>query len=181
MWRCEFCGEDNEDNFECCWNCISVKDGSSSQDSLAFDISENEMVAVSPYSSQLPHDTSMGIPLHSVHPHLSENIKGDATNKYQINAFVALLIGLVGFIACAVTPLFLFGLVLPKSEASYNAAKVVGLFLVISFFGFMKSKTTIVPRSEQSLRTITIIISIITIFVVLAWAIYAYLSGTLFS
>jgi len=36
MWKCKNCSEENEDNFDSCWNCGNVKEGNSLQDIQAF-------------------------------------------------------------------------------------------------------------------------------------------------
>ncbi|HXM51583.1 MAG TPA: hypothetical protein VN956_27325 [Pyrinomonadaceae bacterium] len=92
----------------------------------------------------------------------------ESTNKYQINAFVAFAIGLVGFLVCSSVGA-LASIIVP-----HQLAVGIGAALIIAFLGGMKSRTQITSGSEHALRTVMIIISLIAIAVVLALFAYNY-------
>jgi type II secretory pathway component PulF len=89
-----------------------------------------------------------------------------ATDKYQLNAFLAFLIGVVGFVACILVG-GLTRFVLPQ-----QAAVLVTFGLMVSLLGFMRSKVAITPGSQKSLRLVGIVIGVAAILFTLGLLIY---------
>jgi hypothetical protein len=89
-----------------------------------------------------------------------------ATDKYQLNAFLAFLIGVVAFVACILAGA-LTRFVLPQ-----QAAVLVTFGLMASLLALAKSKVTITPGSQKSLRLVGILIGIAAILFTLGLLIY---------
>jgi hypothetical protein len=91
-----------------------------------------------------------------------------ATDKYQLNAFLAFLLALVGFVAC----IFIGALtrfVLPE-----KASLLVAISLMVSLLVLGKSKVQIRPGSQKSLRLAGIVIGMAVILFVIAAMLYNY-------
>jgi type II secretory pathway component PulF len=87
-------------------------------------------------------------------------------DKYQLNAFLAFPLALLGFLAC------LFIGALTRFVLPQTASVLVAFSLMVSLLAFIRSKVEITPGSQKSLRLVGIVIGVAVILFVLGAMLY---------